>query len=78
MEPELAQFESKQPNVEYLHVNIDEKDSTAYRENFSKYFKGRSIPYTVLVNQDGIKITDWTGYVAYGKLVDEIKSAGAK
>jgi len=72
MEPELARFESEQPNVTYTHVNIDEKDKPKNKELFESYFKGQSIPLTVLVDPDGEARQTWTGYKSYPELVGEI------
>jgi hypothetical protein len=72
MEPGLARFESEQPNVKYVHVNIDEKDKAPNKELFDKYFKGQAIPYTVLVSEDGSAKLEWTGFESYPDLVNDI------
>ena len=72
MEPGLTRFESEQPKVKYVHVNIDEKDKPGNKELFDTYFKGEAIPYTVLVGEDKSAKANWTGLKTYEDLVSEI------
>ena len=73
MEPGLTRFESEQPNVKYVHVNIDERESETNKPLFEKYFKGEAIPYTVLVNDKGEAVSNWTGLETYDNLVASIQ-----
>lgn len=73
MEPGLTRFESEQPNVDYVHINVDEKDQPKNKELFDKYFEGQAIPYTVLVAADGSAKLKWTGAKTYEELVSEIQ-----
>jgi hypothetical protein len=72
MEPGLTRFESEQPKVKYIHINVDEKDKPENKELFEQYFKGQAIPYTVLVGADKTAKLTWTGMKSYEDLVREI------
>ncbi len=76
MAPALARFESEQPNIEYIHVNVDERTLPQNKALFDKYFAGRSIPYTVLVGPDETARLNWTGLKSYEDLVQEIDALG--
>lgn len=78
MEPHLARFETEQPNVSYVHVNVDERDSGVNKEYYDKYFQGDSIPYTVLIGKDKKSYGTWGGMVPYDRLVSEIAVAAEK
>ena len=78
MEPGLTRFESEQPNVKYVHINIDERESAENKPLFQKYFKGQSIPYTVLVAEDGEAVKNWTGPESYDSLVTAIQGIESK
>ena len=74
LEPELTRLEKQQPNIRYLHVDIEAKHSPEFKTYFSKYFRGRAIPLTVLVAPDGKPAKDWTGYLSAEELVSDILS----
>jgi hypothetical protein len=72
MEPGLTRFESEQPKVKYVHVNMDERDKPENKELMEKYFQGESIPYTVAVAPDGKAVANWVGLKSYEDLVNEM------
>lgn len=74
MEPELKKFETSQPNVAVIDVNVDEKEKSPNKELFEKYFSGPSIPYTVLLSEDKSVKLSWTGFKSYQELANEIKA----
>ena len=74
MEPELARFESEQPKVHYTHVDVDKREKSPHKEFYDKYFKGESIPYTVLLDDNDTVQKTWTGSLTYDELVTQIKS----
>ena len=78
MEPGLTRFESEQPNVKYVHINIDERESPENKPLFEKYFKGQAIPYTVLVAEDGEAVKNWSGAETYENLVSSIQEIESK
>jgi hypothetical protein len=74
MEPGLTRFESEQPKVKYVHVNMDERDKPENKALMEKYFEGRSIPYTVAVAPDGEAKAKWVGFKSYEDLVTEMSA----
>lgn len=74
MEPELKKFETHQPQIAVIDVNVDEKDKPPNKELFEKYFQGPSIPYTVLLSEDQSVKRSWTGFKSYQELVTEIRA----
>ncbi len=74
MEPELKKFETHQPQIAVIDVNVDEKEKSPNKELFEKYFQGPSIPYTVLLSEDQSVKRSWTGFKSYQELVKEIKA----
>jgi thiol-disulfide isomerase/thioredoxin len=78
LEPELAHFAAEQPNITYQHVDIDQKDSDIYKTYFPNYFEGRGIPFTVLIDSSGKAKKQWTGYLPYHQMVDEILALGSR
>ena len=78
LEPELAYFPQEQPNVAYKHVDIDQRDSQLFKAFFPNYFKGRSIPLTVLIDPSGKAVKTWTGYLSYEDMVGQISQIAAK
>ncbi len=72
LEPELAHFEKEQPNVRYQHVNVEAKHTSEFKNYFSKYFHGRAIPFTVLIDSEGRARKDWSGYLTYQEIVSDI------
>lgn len=51
---------------------MDERDAPEYL-TYKEYFKGRSIPFTVLIDDKGQAVKSWTGYISYADLVKSIK-----
>lgn len=78
LEPELAYFPKEQPNVAYRHVDIDQRDSELHKRYFHDYFKGRRIPFTVLIDPSGKAVKEWTGYLSYEEMVSQIAQIDAK
>lgn len=72
LEPELALFEKEQPNVRYQHVNVEAKHTPEFKTYFPKYFHGRAIPFTVLIDSEGRARKDWSGYLSYREMVSDI------
>lgn len=60
MEPDLAQFGTEQPGVNFIHVNIEEKDGP--HKEYLKYYNDDEdpLPYTLLLdkNQQVRKVWD--------------------
>ena len=50
---------------------MDERDSDAFK-TYREYFKGRSIPFTVLIDTSGKARKEWVGFVPYNQMVNEI------
>lgn len=50
---------------------MDQRDSPEHKK-FLEYFKGRTIPFTVLIDPAGKARKEWTGYLPYGQFVSEI------
>lgn len=78
LQPELAYFPKEQPNVVYHHVDIDERKSDLFQRYFRDYFKGRSIPFTVLIDPSGRAVKQWTGFLPYEEMVGQIAEIAAK
>lgn len=67
MKPALAQFGSEYPVVE---VDMDQKNSDTFKNNI-KYFTGRGIPHTVVVDGSGKVLHRMTGGRSYADLKKE-------
>ena len=76
--PELAYFPPEQPNVSYRHVDVDQRDSAEFKQYFHDYFKGRAIPFTVLIDSSGKARKQWIGYYPYNTLVGDILAVAAE
>ena len=72
LEPELAQLARAQPNLVISYVDVDNRQSLEYQTTYRKYFHGRAIPYTVLVDSNGKARKNWVGYLSYPELVADI------
>lgn len=72
MAPDLARFESEQPNVEYQDINVDERDSAEFKR-YSRYFEGHGIPFTVLIDSSGDARKEWSGPARYEQLMSDVQ-----
>ena len=70
--PELAFFAPEQPNVKVTKVDVDQRDSEPFQTYFKGYFKGRAIPFTVLLDPSGKARREWVGYIPYNTMVGDI------
>ena len=61
MKPELAQFGSTNKKTKLVKINIDEKGTPEWKK-YGKYLTSRSIPFTVILDRKGKKLTDFTGF----------------
>ena len=61
MKPELAQFGTDNKNVKLVKVNIDERDGKDWKK-YKKQLTSRSIPYTVVLDRTGKRLTTFTGF----------------
>ncbi len=71
-EPELARLAKAQPNLLISYVDVDKRQSLEYQTSYRKYFRGRAIPYTVLVDSNGKSLQNWVGYLSYSELMADI------
>ncbi len=74
--PALARFESE--NLEKfrpLHIDVDKREAPEFDKYLSLLQEGSkgAIPYTVLLDEKGLKVVDWVGAVPYEKLVEDSK-----
>jgi hypothetical protein len=76
LQPELARFESEQPNVTFQHVDLDQRSSAEFGK-YHGYFKGPAIPFTVLIDTSGKARKEWEGYHPYNELVADILAVPA-
>ncbi len=56
---------------------MDDRDKEPAKGLMERYFQGRSIPYTVLVDSSGEVHKTWTGYLSFSDLVSEIAAVEA-
>lgn len=69
---ELALFESEQPSVQLVYVDVDRADSEPYKRHFRSRYRGRTLPFTVLVSSSGEAVRSWTGYFPYSTMARDI------
>ncbi len=70
MKPGLARFGSTQP-VNLVEVDMDNKNSPNFKKYGSK-FEGRSIPFTIVLDNRGRTLHKMSGYRSYEQLVNEV------
>lgn len=72
LRPELARVQAEHPSVTVILIDVDQPESDLYRRYFRRYYKGRSLPLTVLVSPSGKAVREWTGFFPYSTMVQDI------
>ncbi len=72
LEPELAKLSAVQPDLQVKSVDVEKRTSLEYQTTYRKYFHGRAIPYTVLVDSNGRARKNWVGYLHHSELMADI------
>ena len=60
--------------IKLVRLNIEEPHSRNYRR-YVRYFEGNRIPFFVVLNSEGRKITTFASFQSYAGLLDRLKKA---
>lgn len=72
--PALARFEAENlDKFRPLHIDVDKREAPDFEKHIVLLQEGSkgAIPYTVLLDEKGMKVADWVGAVPYEKLVED-------
>lgn len=73
MENSISMLE-RATNIEVKRLNIDTPRSSIYRDHV-RLFQGDEIPFYALIDENGRRITSFSGFFTYNELLEKVREA---